>query len=171
MMRNLTLSVFSIVFMACCCVSGSAQYRDTGKIDTWTIDTVSRLNVPDGVLRVARATRQADFDRVVFEFADGLPSFMVTYPEGSVFDEATGTSVKISGTAVIEVSFSFDRDQTAKIYQGYPKANLILPLLLEIKDTDGTEGRMAFALGLQARRKFRVQTLTNPGRLVIDMKH
>src|SRR4030095_742954 len=121
MMRNLTLSLFSIVFMACCFVSGSARYRDTGKLNAWTLDTVSRLNAPDGVLRIVRAARPVDSDRVVFEFADGVPSFTVTYPEGSVYDEATGTSVKISGTAVIEVSFRFDRDQTANIYKGYPK--------------------------------------------------
>jgi hypothetical protein len=44
-------------------------------------------------------------------------------------------------------------------------------VLLEIKNTDGTEGRMAFALGLEARHEFRVQILRNPARLVVDIKH
>jgi hypothetical protein len=157
--------------MACCFVSGLAQYRDTGKLHNWTVGTVSRLNSPDGQLRIVRAAKQVDFDRVVFEFADGVPSFTVNYPYAPVYDEATGTSVKISGMEVIEVSFRFDRDQTAKIYKGYPKTKLNLPVLLEIKNTDGTEGRMAFALGLEARHEFRVQILRNPARLVVDIKH
>jgi hypothetical protein len=46
-----------------------------------------------------------------------------------------------------------------------------LPVLLEIKEIDFSEGVMAFALGLRGRRAFRVQTLTNPARLVVDIKH
>jgi len=91
-MRNLTRFLLSILCLACWWAPASAQYRDTGKLNTWTSVTVSRLNAPDGQLRIVRAAKQDDFDRVVFEFADGVPSFTVTYPKSPVYDERGNAS-------------------------------------------------------------------------------
>jgi hypothetical protein len=88
-----------------------------------------------------------------------------------IYDEATQAQVKLAGTAALEVTFAFNYGEKIDIYEGYPKERLNLPVLLEIKQIDSTEGVMSFALGLQGRHAFRIQTLTNPARLVVDIKH
>jgi hypothetical protein len=169
---GLSKLVLAILFAVCAGRMASAQhYSNTGPVNAWTTRKVSRVNDPDGQLRIVRAAKQAGFDRVVFEFADGVPSFFVNYTNAPIYQEETMTEVKISGTAFIEVSFQFYYGEHAEIYKGYPKGKLDLPSLLEMKNIDSSESVMAFAFGLQGRHAFRVQTLTNPARLVVDIKH
>jgi hypothetical protein len=139
-------------------------------LNTWTTGRVSRVDAIDGQFRIARVARHDAFDRVVFEFADGVPSFSVRYVSAPVY-EGTNAPVEISGTVAIEVTFHFYYGENTDIYQGYPKGKLDLPVLREIKDTDGFEGVMTFVLGLQGRHEFRVSTLSKPARLVVDIKH
>lgn len=163
---------FAIVLTTCVASAASAQhYSNTGPVNAWTTRKVSRVNDPDGQLRIVRVAKQAGFDRVVFEFADGVPSFFVNYTKAPIYQEETMTEVKIGGTAFIEISFQFYYGEHAEIYKGYPQGKLNLPVLLEMKNIDASEGVMAFALGLQGRHAFRVQTLTSPARLVVDIKH
>jgi hypothetical protein len=163
---------FAILAVVVCGTSGWAQqYRDTGALNSWTTSEVSRVTEPDGQLRIVRAAKQDGFDRVVFEFADGVPSFSVGYPTSPLYDIGTQARLKISGGAVLEVSMHFNYGEHTDIYQGFPKGKLDLPALLEIKNIDFSEGVMAFALGLRERRAFRVSTLSNPARLVVDVRH
>jgi hypothetical protein len=163
---------FAILLAVSCGTAGRAQhYRDTGPLDTWTTNEVSRVTEPDGQLRVVRAAKQDSFDRVVFEFADGVPSFLVSYPTSTLYDIGTQARLKISGGAVLEVSMHFNYGEHTDIYQGFPRGKLDLPALLEIKNIDFSEGVMAFALGLRERHAFRVSTLTKPARLVVDVRH
>ena len=161
----------AILVVLCGSATAAQHYQNAGALNTWTTRRVSRVNAPDGQLRIVRAAKQDGFDRVVFEFADGVPSFSVNYSPLPIYAEGTMAKVKISGTAVIVVSFHFYYGEHADIYQGFPRATLNLPELLQIKDIDGTEGVMAFALDLTKRQPFRVQTLSNPARLVVDLKH
>jgi len=163
--------MISFLTLAGGCISAAAQYRDTGKLNTWTAVNVTRVRSADGQLRIVRAARQDGFDRVVFEFADGVPTFWITYPRPPVYDLHTQAPVKISGTDLLEVSLHFNYGEHIEIYQGFPKGGLDLPMLREIKNVDFSEGVMAFALALQGRHAFRVQILTNPARLVVDLKH
>jgi hypothetical protein len=166
---RLTFAILAVVF--CGTSAWAQQYRDTGALNSWTTSEVSRVTDPDGRLRIVRAAKQDGFDRVVFEFADGVPSFSVAYPNSPLYDIATQARLKISGGAVLEVSMHFNYGEHTDIYQGFPKGKLDLPALLEIKNIDFDEGVMAFALGLRERRAFRVSTLTNPARLVVDVRH
>jgi hypothetical protein len=166
---KLTIAILAIAF---CGTSALAQhYRDTGPLNAWTTSEVSRVTEPDGQLRIVRAAKQDGFDRVVFEFADGVPSFSVSYPTSILYDIGTQARLKISGGAVLEVSMHFNYGEHTDIYQGFPKGRLDLPALLEIKNIDFSEGVMAFALGLRERREFRVSTLAKPARLVVDVRH
>jgi len=175
MMRPLTLVLLSIVLVTGCSVSATAQYRDTGKLNTWTTAEVSRLNYEVGGLRAVRAARNDGFDRVVFEFADGVPSFSLSYARSLVYDQEKKAPAKISGTVFMELSLValYEEKNRNAIYEAYPRGELGLPMLREIKVTkfDFYRAEAVFAFGLQARHEFRVQTLTNPARLVVDIKH
>ena len=163
--------ILATSLMGCAEVALAQHYRQTGGLNTWTTNAVSRVNSADGELRIVRAAKQDGFDRVVFEFGDDVPSFLVSYPNGKTYDLHTQSELKISGTALIEVTFHFNYGEHIEIYQGFPKGRLDLPALLEIKNTDFSEGVMTFALGLPARHTFRVLTFSNPARLVVDIKH
>jgi hypothetical protein len=78
--------------------------------------------------------------------------------------------IEISGTAVLVVTFQFYYGENVSIYQGYPKGELKLAVLREIRNIDASEAVMSYALGVQGRHAFRVTTLTNPARLVVDIK-
>jgi hypothetical protein len=166
---RLTLAIVGIVFAAAS--AGAQHYRDAGRLDTWTTQDVSRVIEADGKLRIVRAAQQDGFDRVVFEFADAVPSFFVSYPSSTLYDITTQDRLRISGGAVLEVSMHFNYGEHTELYQGFPKDKLDLPALLEIKHIDFSEGVMAFALGLRERRAFRITTLANPARLVVDIRH
>lgn len=169
-MRIITLLLVSI-FMVGASRSASAQYQHTGRLNSWTISRVSRVNAPDGQMRVVRAAQNDGFDRVVFEFADGVPSFLVSYAKPPILEETTMAPIEISGTAVLVVTFSFYFGENTSIYQGFPEGKLNLPVLNEIKNIDSSEGVMSYALDLQGRHPFRVSTLASPARLVVDIKH
>jgi len=58
----------------------------------------SRPAPPTAQLRGVRVTRDADFDRVVFEFADSvLPGYQVEYPEGPIRRCGSGDEVRLAG--------------------------------------------------------------------------
>jgi hypothetical protein len=169
-MRRISLLLIS-VFCALGAVNfASAQYRHTGKLNGWTTRSVSRLNAPDGQFRILRVARHNGFDRAVFEFADGVPSFSVSYQKRPVLEEGTMAPIEIRGSAVLVVTFQFYYGEDVSIYQGYPKGPLDLTVLREIKNIDASEAVMSYALGVQGRHTFRVTTLTNPARLVVDIK-
>jgi len=173
-MRNLKPLLLSVCFVLGCFASAAAQYDDTGKLDTWTTTKVARLNYTVGGLRAVRTARHDGFDRVVLEFADGVPSFSLSYARLPVHDAVANAPAKIFGTAVIEIALVayYDQKDREAIHQVYPKGELDLPVLREIKLTKFNfyKAEAVFALGLQGRKGFRVQMLNNPARLLIDLK-
>src|SRR5437588_7102827 len=104
-MRKLNLFLVAVLFVAYGSLTSAQHYHNTGALNAWTTGEVSRVKSPDGQLRIVRAAKQDGFDRVVFEFAAGVPSFSVSYPTWTIYDLETQAPVKISGTAVLEVSF------------------------------------------------------------------
>jgi len=169
-MRKLSLFLPTMLLIACGSVPTLAQYNTAGTLNTWTTRRVSRLNPPDGQFRILRVAKHNGFDRAVFEFADGVSSFSVSYQKPPILEEGTMTPIEISGSAVLVVSFQFYYGETVSIYQGFPKGQLDLAVLREIKNIDASEAVMSYALGVQGRHAFRVSTLANPARLVVDIK-
>jgi hypothetical protein len=171
-MRKLVPVLVAVLLIAGGRVSATAQhYHDTGRLNTWTMPEVSRLNGADGQFRILRVAKHKGFDRAVFEFADGVSTFSVSYQEPPIYQEETMTPVELRGSAVLVVSFRFYYGEKVDIYKGFPKGELELTVLREVKVIDSSEGQMSYALGLQGRHAFRVSTLANPARLVVDIKH
>jgi len=149
--------------------AGSAAGQDLGQ---WTTKKVSVQSEADGQLREVRAARNQGFDRAVFEFADGVPEYMVGYVNPPILGD-DDKPVHMSGKAFIEVRFRcyYGENDPEKIFKGYPQGKLNLPALLEIKDSYWFEALQIYALGARKQTPFRVQQLSSPARLVIDIKH
>jgi hypothetical protein len=114
------------------------------------------------------------YDRVVFEFKEALPNFAVRVVKPPIPYSETNEYVKISGRAFVEVTFypvPYPEDNDFKdVFLEMPKEKLKMPVIQEIKNSDFFEGYLAFAIGLKARTVYRVQQLSNPARLVVDLK-
>jgi hypothetical protein len=159
-------------------VSASGQPQNIGKFDTWT-KVFSRDHLQSGGshLRQVRAMRQKAFDRVVFEFDGTIPSYNIKYLAGRIYEDLDGKHrIKIAGSAFLQIELfvvPFDEAQ-AKFYQsrGFsPKGKLMMPSLLQIEDKGEEEGFYDFLLGVSARKVYRVTELSNPARVVIDLRH
>lgn len=124
------------------------------------------------VLRDVRTGPQAGFDRTVFEFDPGpLPGYRVAYTEKPAHC-GSGLAAEIAGNDWLEVQL---RPAQAHDEQGGTtvktlERKLDLPALKEVQATCDFEADVTWVLGLDQRRPFRVLELSDPPRLVVDVK-
>jgi hypothetical protein len=94
----------------------------------------------------------------------------------AVSQDAKGTPVPLPGRYFLRVVFHPASEATKRPFgpPGYPPPGTIspyFPTLLQVSAAGNFEGYLSFGLGLSARGGYRVYTLTNPGRVVIDLPH
>lgn len=155
--------------------SQSNQPKDGG----WDVKPVE-IAAPNakegsGELRKVRAGKHTGYDRVVFEFSGkSVPMCKVRYAEPPFNLGESDEVVKISGEAFLEVGFTpaaAHNLETGQITVVDPEKPVRSNALQEVKRIYDHEGQVIYVLGLIAQRQFRVQTLSNPSRLVVDIKH
>lgn len=150
--------------------SGTAQ----GEIE-WTKKLVERKKegIATVTLRQVRAADQTDFDRIVFEFKETeVPGYRVEYV-ASVKDTA-GTIHKLFGKAFLRVDMNpawAHSNETGAPSLTEREKRVNLSTIIEFKQVEDFEGVVSYALGLSGRKPFRVTEMSNPARLVIDIKH
>lgn len=141
----------------------------------WTKKLVERKK--DGIspvtLRQVSAADQDDFDRVIFEFKDNqVPGYRVEYVP-IITDEAEKVH-KLFGKAFMRVDMNpawAHSNETGAPSVKEREKRLNLPVVIEFKQVEDFEGVVSYALGLSGRKPFRVTEMSNPARLVIDVKH
>lgn len=111
------------------------------------------------------------WERIVFEFQGGLPPADVRY----VLSESqcgSGQPVALQGAAVLRVLFMTAAAHTDAGQVTFGKQTVPGPgnTILEAKQSCDFEAVLAWAMGLKAQQNFKVTTLQNPPRLVIDVK-
>jgi hypothetical protein len=127
------------------------------------------------LLTDVRAARHEGYDRVVFEFANGVPGYEVGYVERPVVADGSGDEVAIEGGAVLGVRMdpALDADLTQESApRTYPGPNRFSPsttVVVELVRTGGFEAVLTWGIGIDAERPFRVTTLVDPPRIVIDV--
>jgi hypothetical protein len=131
------------------------------------------------VVREIRTGNQVTYDRVVVEFFGEFGSCVVRYV-GAVVHDPRGDVVPLTGGAFLEVRIhgaTFDNiinaggDVPNLRYTGPHRIRVGLPNVLEIADAGDFEMVMGLGIGLDHRAGFRVQRLTSPPRLVVDVAH
>jgi hypothetical protein len=129
------------------------------------------------LLTDVRAARHEGFDRVVFEFRNGLPGYDVRYVSGPIHQDGSGEVVPIAGNHAVQIRMenALDADLTQPeaplTYTGPQRLRPGTPELVELARAGGFEGVLTWAAGLQDRVDFRVTTLTAPDRLVVDFRN
>lgn len=178
------------VVVSCACVAesgdtgrrppaqGALAVQDTGVPFAGTLQPVRRpaASTPARAaeLRGVRAGREPGFDRVVFEFSgSGLPGYQIHYATDSIRACGSGAVVPLAGADRLVVRF-----EPAQAHDTLGRVTAVeralapgLPQVLELKLVCDFEGQVEWAVGLAARRPFRVREDSQPPRVIVDVRH
>ena len=117
-----------------------------------------------------RAAHHPGFDRVVFEFRGGLPTTRRARYVDRLVGDASGLPVRIAGRAVLRVSFSPANAHDASGPTVRQRRAFALPNVLTTVQAGDFEAVTTYGIGLAKRTPFRVFTLRNPSRVVVDVR-
>ena len=155
--------------------SGEPTARPTDSLGPFACDfpvtgnaTVNRAQLVD-----VRVGTHEGYDRVVFEFADGLPAFTLDQATPPLLEDASGRELDVSGNAFWHLVM---HDASRADLSGHPTFtktdfNPAFPQLAELIEGGDFEAVSTWYFGLRAESCVRVLTLTNPSRLVFDIEH
>lgn len=125
-------------------------------------------------LTAVRSARQAESDRVTFEFDGPLPGYVIEYADAPLQQGGSGDSVAIAGGAVLSVQFTpasgVDLSSGARpTYTGPARiAPADAPIVTEVVRVSDYEAELLWGIGVERRNGFAVSRLQNPSRVVID---
>jgi hypothetical protein len=150
--------------------------RDPGSPGSWTTEIVD-VGSGDGRVGVINAVRVAQnpgFDRFVIEFRDGvLPGYQVEYDDSGARECGSGEAVNIRGSSrvVVRLQPTQAHDEEGRSTLPVRNQTPALPQLVELRMTCDFEAHVEWVLGVSSRAGFRVFELTEPRRIVIDLRH
>ncbi len=127
------------------------------------------------LLTDVRSARQKGYDRVVFEFSNGVPGHEVGYVERPVVADGSGNEIAVEGESVLRIRMepALDADLTQesapRTYTGPSRFSPDTAVVVELVRTGGFEAVLTWAAGIDGERPFRVTTLADPPRIVIDV--
>ena len=120
-------------------------------------------------LESIRAAHHPGFDRVVFDLIGPVPRHEITYVPGLI-GGASGLPVPVPGRAVLQVTM---RDAEAHDEFG-PRASMRntypLPNVMSVIQSSDLGGVVTYGIGLAVKQPFTSFTLSNPSRLVVDIR-
>ncbi|MGH9183563.1 MAG: AMIN-like domain-containing (lipo)protein [Acidimicrobiales bacterium] len=127
------------------------------------------------LLTAVRVAGHGGFDRVVFEFRDDrLPGYDVAYAEPPIRQSASGDPVAVGGSAFLAVGFEPASgvdlgDTLEETYTGPRRVRGDTAAVVEVVHTGDFEANLDWVVGLRGKARYRVETLTGPARVVIDV--
>jgi len=131
------------------------------------------------VKRVALGHHEG-YDRVVFEFTNGLPGYRVEYVQPPLKEDGSGNVVPLDGNAFVEVrmepasGFDLTTNEGELVYKGPRRidgTSAGTSVIRELARTGDFEAVLSWAIGLTDRAPFRVTTAQSPARLIVDFRN
>jgi hypothetical protein len=117
-----------------------------------------------------RAAHHPTFDRIVFDFSGGLPARQQATYVPALVGDASGLPVPIAGRAILQVRFSGAVAHDDAGHSTAPaRIAFSLPNIMTAVRAGDFEGVTTYGIGLAQRQPFRLFTLRNPDRVVIDV--
>ena len=128
--------------------------------------------VPVPLLVAIRGAEHGDVDRVVFEFRGGLPRKTHVAYVPALTQDGSGLPIPMAGRAILEVRVQLASAHDQRGRSTAPNA-LTLPLrnVMQVKRAGDFEAVVSYGIGVAQRQPFRVTTLRNPDRIVVDIDH
>lgn len=124
--------------------------------------------------------RHEGYDRVVFQFKDVLPGYRVEYVKPPLRQDGSGNVIKVSGNAFVAVrmelasGFDLTKNEGELVYTGPRRISgerAGTSVVREAVQISDFEAVLMWAVGLEERVDFRVTTLEDPARLVVDFRN
>ena len=131
--------------------------------------TADRAQITD----VRVSTHQA-YDRVVFEFAGGIPQTVIAGVLPPFFRDPSGLPVDVAGATFLNVTMHGGtklRPEGGVTYAGSTNFEPAFAQLVQLIEGGDFEAISTWYLGLDPGGCIRVLTLAGPSRLVIDIEH
>ena len=135
---------------------------------TWPTTTRTAAPRHAGYLTAISVGQHATYDRVVFTFSQGIPGYSVGYVN-QVLSDAQGDLVALPGQAFLRIVFH--PSSGYQTYSGPGTITPVFPALLQVRAAGDFESYLSFGVGLSQRAGFRVSTLGQPYRVVVDIAH
>lgn len=151
-----------------------AAEQDAAFVGTTEPISRRRSAPPVATLREVRAAAHAGYDRVVFEFAAGpLPGYHVEYADGAVHQCGSGDEVSVASAATLAVRLEPARahDDQGNVTIEERQRVLALPVVRELMIICDFEAQVEWVAGLAGRKPYRVMELSEPPRLVLDLRY
>jgi hypothetical protein len=151
-------------------LEGAATTPVTGETDLGETALLERVAVG----------RNEGYDRVVFQFRNGLPGYRVEYVRPPLREDGSGNRVQVDGDAFVlvrmELASGFDvaTGEGELVYTGPRRlsgADAGTSVVKEVVRTGDFEAVLSWAIGLEDRVDFRVVTLQNPARIAVDFRN
>jgi hypothetical protein len=119
------------------------------------------------LMNIRNASHAGDgYDRVVFDFSGGIPSWDVTRQESSTFvRDASGQNVTLEGNAGLKLVL-LGTDVAGSVSSDLQPR---LTSIREIAQVGNFEHQLTYGIGLSSSQCVRVLQLSNPIRLVVDV--
>lgn len=165
-MRRLPALVLSVGLVLGLAVSTGVS--PAGAAAPGTTTTAAPPVVPR--LVAIRAAHHPGKDRVVFEFAGGLPRSRTVGYVDRLIGDGSGLPVRIAGRALLQVRFADAEAHDSAGRETAPgRVAYALPNVMTVVRSGDFEAVTTYGVGLTSRQPFRVFTLTGPPRVVIDV--
>ena len=147
----------------------------SASLPAWGTAPVTRSNATTSQPRVVdlRFAEHARFDRVVIDVRGHRPGLTASYVHRLVFD-ASGKPVELRGSKKFSLVLNPARahnHQGENVYDGPRLRRLHLATLRGVAFTGDFEGYVSFGFTTDRRAPYRIFTLTNPTRVVLDFRH
>jgi hypothetical protein len=120
-----------------------------------------------------RTGQHATFDRVVIDLKGGAPGYRIGYVR-EVREDGSGKVVDTRGRANLLVRLTpanAHHENGSPTYNGPSRFDVDYPALREVAFAGDFEATVAIALGIRHKNGFRVMTLHDPTRIVVDIAH
>jgi hypothetical protein len=131
--------------------------------------TVARAQITD-----VRVGRHDGYDRVVFEFGNGIPQFTLAEATPPLLRDPSGLPLSVRGHAFWQLVLQGGTKLSPsgpETYIGKTDFKPGFPKLRELIEGGDFEAVSTWYFGLDTASCARVMTLTDPSRLVIDIQH
>ncbi|MGQ5417267.1 AMIN-like domain-containing (lipo)protein [Nocardioides sp. MAHUQ-72] len=110
------------------------------------------------------------FDRIVFDFSGGLPTSVRAHYVKRLIADPRGTKVRIAGRAILAVRFEPADAHDAAGPTAPRRVAFPLPNVMTAVRSGDFEAVTTYGLGLAKQTPFRVRTLHQPDRVVVDVR-
>ena len=131
--------------------------------------TTQRAQVTD-----VRVGTHDGYDRVVFEFASGLPDAVIEGVLPPLYADPSGLEMEVAGTAFLRVTMHGATKVSPEGGVTYSGSTNFAPgfdRLVQLIEGGDSEAVSTWYLGLNGGGCIRVLTLADPSRIVIDIEH